>query len=73
MNIYRSLNDITKYIEDHLEEDVSHVALARILGTNEYTMKRIFSLLTGIGLSEYIRNRRLSCAGFDLCGVKSGK
>lgn len=70
MNIYRSLNDITKYIEDHLEEDVSYVALARILGTNEYTMKRIFSLLTGIGLSEYIRKRRLSCAGFDLCGGK---
>ena len=29
-------------------------------------MRRIFSLLTDVPISEYIRNRRLSNAGFDL-------
>ena len=67
MNIYHSLNEITAYIEEHLEDEISYSALARILGTNEYTMKRIFTMLTGVCLAEYIRKRRLSNAGFDLC------
>lgn len=37
-----------------------------IIATNEYTMKRIFSLLSNITISEYIRNRRLSNSGFEL-------
>ncbi len=42
-----------------------------IIATNEYTMKRIFSLLSNITISEYIRNRRLSNSGFDLCKENS--
>lgn len=66
MNIYKVLNDITKYIDDNLESDINYEVLAKMMGVNVYTLHRIFSLLTNISLSEYIRRRRLSSAGFDL-------
>lgn len=70
MNIYKSLNEITEYIDKHLEDKISYEMLARMLGVNEYTMQRIFSMLTNISIAEYIRKRRLSQAGFDLYGKK---
>lgn len=66
MNIYKCLNEITKYIDDNLEEKIDYNILAKKMGVNIYTMQRIFSLITNISLSEYIRKRRLSMAGFDL-------
>lgn len=66
MNIYKCLNEITKYIDDNLENKIDYEVLAKIMGVNSYTMQRIFSLIAGISLAEYIRKRRLSNAGFDL-------
>ena len=66
MNIYKALNEITNYIDDNLEEEIDYTVLAKKLGVNVYTMQRLFSMIAGISLSEYIRKRRLSCAGFDL-------
>ena len=71
MNIYKSLNEITKYIDDNLEEEIDYNHLAKIIGVNNYTMQRIFSLIAGIPLSEYIRKRRLSNAGIDLYQTNS--
>ncbi len=66
MNIYKSLNEVINYIENNLEEKIEYSKLAQILGVNEYTMKSIFSLICNMSVSEYIRKRRLSNAGFDL-------
>lgn len=66
LNIYKCLNKITEYIDDNLENNIEYEVLAKIMGVNSYTMQRIFSLITNISLSEYIRKRRLSNAGFDL-------
>ena len=66
MNIYRGLNDIIHYIETHLEEKIDYAILARFLGVNVYTMQRLFSLMTGLSVTDYIRKRRLSNAGYDL-------
>ena len=66
MNIYKSLNDLLTYIELHLEEKIEPEKLARILGVNEFTMKSVFSVLCDMSITEYIRRRRLSKAGFDL-------
>lgn len=66
MNIYKALNEITLYIDEHLEEKIDYEKLAKILGVNSYTMQRLFSLITGYPLAEYIRKRRLSRAGEDL-------
>ena len=66
VNIYKNLNEMILYIEENLEEEISYQKLAKFLGVNTYTMQRLFSLLTGISLAEYIRKRRLSMAGYDL-------
>ena len=66
MNFYECLNKIIEYIEENLESDIDYSCLARIMGTNEYTIKRIFPIITNISISDYIRNRRLSNAGIDL-------
>ena len=66
MNIYKSLNEITKYIDENLEDIINYEVLAKMLGVNVYTMQRLFTMIAGISLSEYIRKRRLSNAGYDL-------
>lgn len=70
MNLYHSLNEMMEYIEQHLEEEIHMDELAHFLGVNEYTMQKLFSLLCGISLTEYIRKRRLSNAGADLYQTK---
>lgn len=57
---------MTKYIDDNLEEKIDYEYLAKFLGVNVYTLQRLFTMIAGISLSEYIRKRRLSCAGYDL-------
>ena len=71
MNIYKALNEITKYIDDNLEEKIDYEVLSRMMGVNTYTMQRIFSLIASIPLSEYIRKRRLSNAGYDLYNTET--
>lgn len=66
MNIYTSLNKVIKYIEENLEENIDYNKLSQIMATNEYTMKKVFQLISNISVTDYIRNRRLSNAGFDL-------
>lgn len=67
MNIYKSLNEMIDFIEENLENEIEYAKLAQILGVNEYTMKSIFSLICNVSIADYIRKRRLTSAGFDLC------
>ena len=66
MNIYIQLNKIIEYIENNLEEDIDYKKLAKIMGVNEYTFQKIFSLISNITIAEYIRNRRLSDSGQEI-------
>lgn len=66
MNIYRALNQITAEIEQHLDDTIDYNSLATYIRTNSDVMRRLFTLITGISLSEYIRKRRLSRAASDL-------
>jgi len=66
LNIYTCLNEVIEYIENNLENDINYSKMAQIMASNEYTVKKVFSLISNISISEYIRNRRLSNAGFDL-------
>lgn len=67
MNIYKSLNEMINYIEENLEEEIEYNKLAKIVGMNEYTMRSIFCVICNMSIVDYIRKRRLSNAGFDLC------
>lgn len=62
------LNRLVELVEDSLTDylDVSVVAMS--LGTTEYHLRRMFSSLAGIPLSEYVRRRRMTHAAADVLG-----
>lgn len=60
------LNRLVDVIEAHLSEDVDIDALAVGVGTTEYHLRRMFSSLAGMPLSEYIRRRRMTVAAADV-------
>ncbi|GGK06206.1 AraC family transcriptional regulator [Pilimelia anulata] len=57
------LNEAMAYIEEHLDDRIDGAELARIAATSEYHLRRLFSALAGMPLSEYVRRRRLTVAG----------
>lgn len=63
------LEDITssiKYIEGHLTDELTLEKIAAKINLSPFYFQKGFSILCGITVSEYIRNRRLSLAGRDL-------
>jgi len=66
MDSLSSMNKALAYVEEHLTEDIDYSEVSKIACCSEYHFKRMFSFLSGIGLSEYIRRRRLTLAAFDL-------
>lgn len=70
-NIYRELNKITDYIENHIFEEINISFLAHSIGLNENTFKSVFNCLTGISINKYIRLRRLSLSVTDILNGES--
>lgn len=63
------LNRLVELVEGRLDDDLDVASLARELGTTEYNLRRMFSSLAGMPLSEYIRRRRMSVAAADVLGT----
>ena len=61
-----SLNQLVSLVEDHPSEPLDVAELARQLGTTEYHLRRMFSSLVGMPLSEYIRRRRMTLAAAEV-------
>jgi AraC family transcriptional regulator len=64
--VIATLNRLVEYVEDHLSEDLDVAELSRGLGTTEYHLRRMFSSLAGLPLSEYVRRRRMTVAAGDV-------
>ncbi|MFC4859415.1 AraC family transcriptional regulator [Actinophytocola glycyrrhizae] len=61
-----ALNQLVDLVEERLGEEFDVDALARALGTTEYHLRRMFSTLAGMPLSEYVRRRRMTVAAADV-------
>ncbi|MER7831732.1 AraC family transcriptional regulator [Streptomyces sp. NPDC095602] len=57
-----ALNQLVDLVEWHLAEEPDVDGLAASLGTTEYHLRRMFSSLAGMPLSEYVRRRRMTVA-----------
>ncbi|MEV5440958.1 AraC family transcriptional regulator [Streptomyces sp. NPDC052644] len=57
-----ALNQLVDLVERHLAEELDLDGLAASLGTTEYHLRRMFSSLAGMPLSEYVRRRRMTVA-----------
>ncbi|MCG5436500.1 AraC family transcriptional regulator [Micromonospora foliorum] len=61
-----ALNQLVDQLEEHLTEEFDVNGVARALGTTEYHLRRMFSSLAGMTLSEYVRRRRMTVAAADV-------
>lgn len=61
-----SIRTAIDYMEDHLTDNISAQDVADRVFLSPFFLQKGFSLMTGYGIGEYIRNRRLSLAAVDL-------
>ncbi len=62
------LNRLVELIEERLTDEIDVLELSAGLGTTEYHLRRMFSSLAGMPISEYIRRRRMTLAAADVLG-----
>lgn len=62
------LNRLVDHVETHLADRPDVADLAARVGTTEYHLRRMFSSLVGMSLSEYVRRRRMTVAAAELLG-----
>lgn len=66
MDWLNRMNSAMDYIEDNLAGEIDYNTAARLACCSVYHFQRLFSYITDIPLSEYIRRRRLTLAAFEL-------
>jgi AraC-like DNA-binding protein len=67
MNWLEQMNHAIDYMEANLTEDISISDVCQEVNTSLSHFQRIFALITGITMGDYLRFRRLSEAGRELC------
>jgi len=60
------MNAVVSYIEENLDDVIDHDKLAKIACCSAHNFFRMFSFITDVSLSEYIRRRRLTLAALEL-------
>ena len=66
MDWLERMNRALDYIEGHLDGDIDNEQAARLALCSVYHFQKVFSIITGVSLAEYIRRRRLTMAAFDI-------
>ncbi len=61
-----SIRKAIDYMEKHLEENITAQNVADEVFMSSFFFQKGFALMTGHGVGEYIRNRRLYKAAIDL-------
>lgn len=65
------IQNAINYIENHLTDEIDYEEVAKQSFSSGYHFQRIFGILCGYTLGEYIRLRRLSLAGAELANEKA--
>ena len=66
MDWIQRMNLVLDYIENNLDSEIEENKIAELSASPKGMFQRIFSILTDMSLSEYIRKRRLTQAVFDI-------
>ena len=61
-----SIRGAVSFMETYLRDDIGLEDVARAVNLSPFFLQRGFSLMTGVGVGEYLRNRRLYEAALDL-------
>lgn len=63
--------DCIEYMEKHLTDELHIEDIAAVACMSKFHFQRLFSMLTGYTVSEYIRNRRVTVAAQELIHTKA--
>lgn len=66
MDWIRSFQKAIDYIEDHITEPLDFNRIAQEMNISGFYFQKIFTIICGFSLGEYIRSRRLTLAGSEL-------
>lgn len=66
MDSITGIQNAIDYIEEHITEELDYGEIAKRAACSNFYFQRLFGILCGYSLGEYIRNRRLSIAGSEL-------
>ena len=66
MDWLTGIQNAINYIEEHLTEEIDYEEVAKEAACSNFYFQRIFGILCGISIGDYIRNRRLTLAGDEL-------
>ena len=66
MNWMNDTQNAINFIEDNLLENINTDHVSNHIHSSTDYFQRTFNIVTGISISEYIRNRRLTLAGEEL-------
>ena len=66
MDWQTKMNKAVNYIEENLVSEIKSEVIAKMLGYSAWEFQRMFTFVTDTSLGEYIRNRRLANAAYDI-------
>lgn len=66
MNWLEIVNKASTYIEQHITEDIDLHALAKHCNVSYSYFAKVFPMITGYPIKEYIRNRRMTLASYEV-------
>lgn len=66
MDITKALNEAVAYIEENLDNEIDVNDVSKKAGCSTYHFTRMFSYLAGMSYFEYVRNRKLTKATYEL-------
>jgi AraC family transcriptional regulator len=66
MDWLEKMNGAIQYLEDHLLDEIDYDEVAKRAWCSSYHFQRMFSFITDVSVSEYVRRRRLTLAAFEL-------
>jgi AraC-like DNA-binding protein len=70
VNWFEMVNKATKYIEAHITEDIILEDIAKECNVSYYYFVKTFTMITGYTLKEYIRNRRITLASYEVSNTQ---
>jgi len=62
MNKLQLIEKVLYYIDEHIYEELTYKRLAEVFGYSSFHFHKIFSSVTELSITEYIRKRRLTMA-----------
>ena len=66
MDWQKCMNQAIDYVENNLSDEIDYSKVAQYMNCSVWEFQRIFSFMTQVSLSEYIRRRRLTLAAYDI-------